>query len=219
MRTGTRVTRRCGRLFSGAAVAWALSISIALSQPVPPTRVIAEWEPAIGTLISWPLGIPRDVVEELARDDTIYVLVTGSSAQNQARNTFFSWGIDPRNVEYIHTFVQTKWTRDWGPHYVFDEQGIAGIADPVFNGYPISGRPVRWMIMIRGSFCPESSNTWAWRLVGWIVLLSSCNGPVRIDDSTRPVSLQCEYAGSGSFPQGFRSATPQFRVIHEKSAG
>ena len=62
-----------------------------LAQPAPPVRVIAEWEPATGTLISWPLGIPQDLVVELARDDTLFVLVTGQAAQNQAGATFTRW--------------------------------------------------------------------------------------------------------------------------------
>jgi len=108
----------------------------AVAQPVPPVRVIAEWEPALGTLISWPLGIPQALVEELAEDDILYVLVNGGSAENQARNTFSSWGIDPAQVEYIQTSVGSHWPRDWGPHQVFDGNGDWGILDPIFEGYP-----------------------------------------------------------------------------------
>ena len=108
----------------------------AWAQPIAPVRVIAEWEPAVGTLISWPLGIPRDLVVELARDDQLFVLVTGPSAQSQAAATFAGWGIDPAHVEYIHTSVQTHWPRDWGPHQVFDGAGQWGIVDPIFEGYP-----------------------------------------------------------------------------------
>jgi len=115
---------------------WALGAQLAFGQPVAPVRVVAEWEPASGTLISWPLGLPRDVVEELARDDMLFVLVTGSSAQSQARQTFNSWGIDPSHVEYIHASVQTKWPRDWGPHQIFDGNGEWAIVDPIFEGYP-----------------------------------------------------------------------------------
>ena len=37
-----------------------------LSCQIPEKRVIAEWEPALGTMIRWPLGIPSDLVVELA---------------------------------------------------------------------------------------------------------------------------------------------------------
>ena len=48
-----------------------LSISFA---NIPDYRVVAEWESAVGTMIRWPLGIPSDLVVELASDDMLYVL-------------------------------------------------------------------------------------------------------------------------------------------------
>jgi len=111
----------------------------ARAQPVPPVRVIAEWEPALGTLISWPLGIPQSLVVELARDDLLFVLVNGPTAENQARATLSSWGVDPARVSYIQSTVQTHWPRDWGPHQIFDGQGRWGIIDPIFQGYPWVG--------------------------------------------------------------------------------
>ena len=46
---------------------------------IPEQRIVAEWEPAIGTMIRWPLGIPSDLVVELASDDVLYVLVENLS--------------------------------------------------------------------------------------------------------------------------------------------
>lgn len=105
-------------------------------QPTAPVRVIAEWEPAIGTLISWPLGIPRELVVELASDDRLFVLVRNQQAENSAVNTFSSWGIDLDQVEFIRTTVQTHWPRDWGPHQIFDGDGNWAVVDPIFEGYP-----------------------------------------------------------------------------------
>lgn len=116
-------------------MAVAFSIS-ALAQPAGPPRVIAEWEPAVGTLISWPLGIPQALVVELAADDTLFVLTRNSSAEQQARNTFSSWGLNLAQVEFIRTSHNTHWTRDWGPHQIFDANGDWAIVDPVFEGYP-----------------------------------------------------------------------------------
>lgn len=108
----------------------------AAAQPTAPVRVIAEWEPAVGTLISWPLGIPQALVQELAADDMLFVLVRNPQHQNDAAATFASWGIDPAHVEYIACNVQTHWPRDWGPHQIFDGDGTWGIVDPIFEGYP-----------------------------------------------------------------------------------
>ena len=44
-------------------------ISLSIKASIPDYRVVAEWEPAIGTMIRWPLGIPSDLVVELASDD------------------------------------------------------------------------------------------------------------------------------------------------------
>ena len=118
------------------ALVSALAAPPAAAQYARGLRVCAEWEPAVGTLISWPLGIPKALVIELASDDLLYVLVVSQAAENQARSKFQSWGIDPAQVEYIRAPVQTHWPRDWGPHQVFDENGLWGIVDPIFEGYP-----------------------------------------------------------------------------------
>lgn len=99
-------------------------------------RMVAEWEPAYGTLIRWPLGIPGDLVAELARHDTIYVLVENAAQQSQASYTFSSYGVNMNHCRFVRANTWSHWTRDWGPHYVFDEYGRAGIADPMFDGYP-----------------------------------------------------------------------------------
>lgn len=99
-------------------------------------RFVAEWEPAWGTLIRWPLGIPSSLVVELAKDDSLYVLVANQSQKTQAINTFSSWSVNLDHCQFIIAATNSHWTRDWGPHYVFDENGIGGIADPYFNGYP-----------------------------------------------------------------------------------
>lgn len=99
-------------------------------------RFVAEWEPAHGSLIRWPLGIPSDLVVELAKDDSLYVLVASNFHRDQAISTFNAWNVNLDHCRFIIAPTNSHWTRDWGPHYVFDEQGIGGIADPFFDGYP-----------------------------------------------------------------------------------
>lgn len=108
----------------------------AADRPSPGPRMVAEWEPAFGTLIRWPLGLPFDVVRELARDDTLYTLVSGPGAESQARATFSAESIDLDHVVFIHTPIYSMWTRDWGPQAVFAADGVMGYADPWFDGYP-----------------------------------------------------------------------------------
>ena len=69
----------------------ALSLSIG---NIPERRVVAEWEPAIGTMIRWPVGIPSDLVVELASEDILYVLVQNTNQQSSALNSFINWGVN-----------------------------------------------------------------------------------------------------------------------------
>ena len=107
-----------------------------LSQPGQPVRMCAEWEPAWGTLIRWPLAIPMELVKELAEDDSVYVLVENSSQQSSALSLFNSWNVNTDYCQFIYADTYSCWTRDWGPQFAFDGDGNWGIVDPIFEGYP-----------------------------------------------------------------------------------
>ena len=66
-----------------------LILFVSLFAQIPDYRVVAEWEPALGTMIRWPLGIPSDLVVELASNDILYVLVETVNQEKKARNNFF----------------------------------------------------------------------------------------------------------------------------------
>jgi len=99
-------------------------------------RIVAEWEPALGTMIRWPLGIPSQLVVELAEDDIIYVLVETNNHQNQAINTFTNWGINFENVVFINTDTYSHWTRDHGPQFAIGNN-YWKVINQQFNGYPV----------------------------------------------------------------------------------
>jgi len=122
-----------------------------LSQPEPPFRAAAEWEPSYGTLVRWPLGIPSELVVELARDDSLYVLVENWAHQAEALQAFAAWGVDTSHCRFIEVSTYSHWTRDWGPHWGFDGSGECGIIDPIFDGYPWGpGGPYRDYSRSRG---------------------------------------------------------------------
>ena len=102
---------------------------------IPDKRVVAEWEPALGTMIRWPLGIPPDLVVELASEDILYVLVETNNQQNQATNSFNNWGVNLSNVLFINTETYSHWTRDHGPQFVIGED-YWKVVNQQFNGYP-----------------------------------------------------------------------------------
>ena len=103
---------------------------------IPEYRVVAEWEPALGTIIRWPLGIPSDLVIELASEDILYVLVETNNQQNQATNSFNNWGVNFENVVFINTDTYSHWTRDHGPKFVIGED-YWKVVNQQFNGYPV----------------------------------------------------------------------------------
>ncbi len=128
-------------------------------QPAPPVRIVAEWEPAVGTLITWPLGIPQALVVELAQDDRLYVLTRSAGDEAQATSTFAAWGVDLNQVEYIRCAHDTHWTRDWGPHQIFDGAGEWAIVDPVFRGYPWVDTPCGPITSPGGYVNDDSANS------------------------------------------------------------
>ena len=103
---------------------------------IPDKRIVAEWEQALGTMIRWPLGIPTDLVVELARDDSLYVLVESMNEEVQASNTFNSIGLNLDKVIFINTNTFSHWTRDYGPQFLIGENHWK-VINQDFNGYPV----------------------------------------------------------------------------------
>ncbi|MBI9031746.1 agmatine deiminase family protein [bacterium] len=107
-------------------------------------RMVAEWEPMLGTLIRWPLGIPQELVKELAEDDSLYVLVQNLNEESNALGLFSNAQVNLSNVRFIYAYTNSHWTRDWGPHSAF-VNGELTIIDPIFDGYPwVPGRSLRY---------------------------------------------------------------------------
>jgi len=104
-------------------------------------RVAAEWEPALGALVRWPLIVPESLVVEIAKDDTLFLLVESEASQAEAEKELVEWGIDLGNVQFIVAPQggAHPWTRDWGPSARFSEAKGYTLVDPWFDDYPLSG--------------------------------------------------------------------------------
>lgn len=94
-------------------------------------RTAAEWEPAVGTMIVYPLSIPYKLVVELAKDNHLYTIVENETSKNEALKWFTKWGINHGNNTFIYATqgVDAWWVRDWGPSAVFPPQGKMMLAD------------------------------------------------------------------------------------------
>lgn len=84
-------------------------------------RTAAEWEPALGTLVVWPLSIPYKLAVELAKDNHLYTMIKDEAGKKDALNWYQRWRIDSARNTFIYApqGIDAWWTRDWGPHSVF----------------------------------------------------------------------------------------------------
>jgi agmatine/peptidylarginine deiminase len=102
----------------------------------------AEWEPVIGSIIAWPLIVPKPLVIELAKDNLqLYVMISDEVNRYEAENTFKEWGVNVENVHFVVTRLGLAWgwPRDWGPFAVYSDSGAYQLADPQFVTYPLAG--------------------------------------------------------------------------------
>ena len=98
-------------------------------------RTAAEWEPALGTLIVWPLAIPYKLAIELAKDNHLYTLVNDETARKEATRWYKAWAIDSSRNTFlvVPQGIDASWTRDWGPAAVFPNKGKMMLADPKYT--------------------------------------------------------------------------------------
>ncbi|MEZ5980091.1 MAG: agmatine deiminase family protein [Planctomycetota bacterium] len=113
--------------------------------PDGPVRLVAEWEPAVGALVTFPFGIPDELVVALAGvEEPLLVLVDGDDqvALDERMGELLAATIEnPRQrrraYRPITAPVGSRWTRDFGPHQVVDAQGRLAVVDAFFQGYPV----------------------------------------------------------------------------------
>jgi len=101
----------------------------ARSLPPSNARFVPEWAPMRGVLIRWPLGISIQLVNGLSHAARVYCLasVSESMAVNAA---FRASGIT--NYELVQANTDSYWTRDYGPWWVFSDDGLA-VVDHEYN--------------------------------------------------------------------------------------
>ncbi|HAD12950.1 MAG TPA: hypothetical protein DCF33_11005 [Saprospirales bacterium] len=94
-------------------------------------RTAAEWEPAKGTLVAWPLALPHKLVVELAKDNHLYTLVENDTIRAEAQKWYNQWGIEASHNTFVYVprGIDFWWTRDWGPSAIFMPDGKMKLAD------------------------------------------------------------------------------------------
>ena len=132
--------RRIARAIpSPALLLLLIALGSACTAAGPGLRVVAEWEPAIGTLIAYPFQIPDRLLVELASEGRLFVLVTPEQIEAALAETKAA-GVPPLKVTVIPTTTKTPWIRDYGPHTVVRPDGSAVLVDADYIETPIFQR-------------------------------------------------------------------------------
>lgn len=110
-----------------------IPVSFTVSDLIPnQPRFVAEWEPAQGAIIRYPLGLPYTLIADLSNNGLLYVLV--STANQSACNTALSGNsVNMTNVRYINADTDSYWVRDFGPWTIFDANNVMKIVDFPYN--------------------------------------------------------------------------------------
>lgn len=98
-------------------------------------RIAAEWEPAVGVMVAYPISLPRALVVELAKDTQLYLLCPEDDAEVEAAKALMvKWGIDAESVKYLRVPKgdDSTWPRDWGPQPLFHEDGSYQLLGPSY---------------------------------------------------------------------------------------
>ena len=182
-----------------------------LYSPSKRPRMVAEWEPAIGVLIAWPLSIPYQLVINLSKDIKLYVLVENTKSKQDAIQWFTRWNIFPDRIKFITApqGVDVSWTRDWGPHAVFTQDGVMKLAD---------GR-YRYATPMTGLSCSDTLTFLYFDEKGKIEITRTDDDiPSFISSSTGidMISLPFAFTGGNVISDGQRAAFSTCVLINEK---
>jgi len=111
-------------------------------------RMPGEWEPHEATWLAWPhektdwpskfAPIPwvyGEIVRRLARVERVRILVADRQEELRARRVLQKNGADFGAVDFFRVRTDRSWTRDFGPIFVKNARGEAGILNWRFNGW------------------------------------------------------------------------------------
>ncbi len=110
-------------------------------------RLPAEWEPHEATWLGWPHNksdwpgkfapIPwvyAEIVRRISAGEKTRIVVESKEHEKQARAVLKSANVEVSNVEFFALKTDRSWTRDSGPQFVNNEDGIAQV-NFKFNGW------------------------------------------------------------------------------------
>ncbi len=114
--------------------------------PTGPIRNCAEWEPSLGVIIRWPLGIPYSLVAEMSEDLVVTTIVGSEYQQSQAVSAYTANGVTMANTQFIIAPTNSIWVRDYGPWFIFDGSGDLAIVDHIYNRPRPDDDQIPWVL-------------------------------------------------------------------------
>ena len=105
--------------------------------PAGPVILDPEFGEREGIIVRYPFGfgdIFPQMVDNLQEYGIVYILVNNAFVESECYNYLASFGVPWENIECIHTPTNANWTRDYGPWFVWEENGDLSIVDMIY--YP-----------------------------------------------------------------------------------
>jgi agmatine deiminase len=96
-------------------------------------RNVAEFGPMEAVLIRYPFGIPISLIKEMAEDCRVTTIVETDAEELTVRNQYTSNGVNLAHCNFVHSYTDTYWTRDYGPWFVTYGNRQVGIVDFKYN--------------------------------------------------------------------------------------
>ncbi len=101
--------------------------------PLSPVRPVAEFEPLTAVLIRYPLGIPVNLVKQMAQELTVITIVGSETVKNQAISAYNSAQVNMNNCKFMIGATNSYWTRDFGPWFSMDANNQLSVIDFTYN--------------------------------------------------------------------------------------
>lgn len=106
----------------------------------PPTEKVkapGEFDNAQGVLLRWDRGwwqgLYIDMTGAIVEHSKAYIIVANNWEQNQVENQLIAHNIPLDSVEFVIKPTNSVWIRDYGPWWIYHEDGTRGIVDWVYN--------------------------------------------------------------------------------------